>query len=92
MRVQSRPADSICAAMLLKVVYWLAVVAISLAFVVLLISFLESRDQGSVDEGRAASKLLARSSQPGRTWASVVPSRAASRWISEGPGIWPPLR
>ena len=35
--------------MLLKVLYWLAVVAISLALVVGLILFLESRDQSSVE-------------------------------------------
>jgi hypothetical protein len=34
---------------LLKVLYWLAVVAISLALVVGLILFLESRDQSSVE-------------------------------------------
>lgn len=37
--------------MLLKVLYWLAVVAISLALVVGLILFLESRDQSSVESG-----------------------------------------
>jgi hypothetical protein len=35
----------------LKVLYWLAVVAISLALVVGLILFLESRDQSSVESG-----------------------------------------
>lgn len=35
--------------MVLKVIYWVAVVAISLALVVGLILFLESRDQSSVD-------------------------------------------
>lgn len=35
--------------MMLKVLYWLAVVAISLALVVGLILFLESRDQSSVE-------------------------------------------
>jgi cytochrome b subunit of formate dehydrogenase len=37
--------------MLLKVLYWLAVVAISLALVVGLILFFESRDQSSVESG-----------------------------------------
>lgn len=37
--------------MLLKVLYWAAVVAISLALVVGLILFLESRDQSSVEAG-----------------------------------------
>ena len=37
--------------MLLSVLYWLAVVAISLALVVGLILFLESRDQSSVESG-----------------------------------------
>lgn len=36
-------------AMLLKLVYWLAVVAISLALVICLILFIESRDQSSVE-------------------------------------------
>lgn len=40
--------------MLGKVIYWLLVVAISLALVVALILFLESRDQSSVDDARAA--------------------------------------
>jgi hypothetical protein len=35
--------------MLLKILYWLAVLAISLALVVGLILFLESRDQSSVE-------------------------------------------
>jgi hypothetical protein len=37
--------------LLLKVLYWLAVLAVSLALVVGLILFLESRDQSSVEEG-----------------------------------------
>jgi len=36
---------------LLKILYWLAVVAISLALVVGLILFLESRDQSSLESG-----------------------------------------
>lgn len=39
--------------MLLKLIYWLAVVAISLALVVGLILFLESRDQSSVEDAAA---------------------------------------
>jgi hypothetical protein len=35
----------------LKVLYWVAVVAISLALVVALILFLESRDESSIDAG-----------------------------------------
>jgi hypothetical protein len=38
---------------LLKFLYWLAVVAISLALVVALILFLESRDPSSVESGAA---------------------------------------
>jgi hypothetical protein len=38
-----------CTAMLLKLLYWLAVVAVSLALVVGLILFLESRDQSSLE-------------------------------------------
>jgi cytochrome b subunit of formate dehydrogenase len=37
--------------MLLKILYWLAVVAISLALVVGLILFLEARDQSSIEAG-----------------------------------------
>ena len=37
--------------MLLKLLYWLAVVAISLALVIGLILFLESRDQSSIESG-----------------------------------------
>ena len=37
--------------MLLKILYWAAVIAISLALVVGLILFLESRDQSSVESG-----------------------------------------
>ena len=37
--------------MLLRVLYWVAVVAISLALVVGLILFLESRDQSSLESG-----------------------------------------
>jgi hypothetical protein len=35
--------------MLLKVLYWLAVLAVSLALVIGLILFLESRDQSSIE-------------------------------------------
>ena len=44
--------------MLLKVLYWVAVVAISLALVVALIWFLESRDQSSVESDSALPALL----------------------------------
>ena len=37
--------------MLLKILYWLAVVAISVALVVALILFLEARDPSSVESG-----------------------------------------
>lgn len=39
--------------MLGKVVYWLAVVAISLALVVLLVLFFESRDESQIESGAA---------------------------------------
>lgn len=39
--------------MLLKVLYWLSVVAISLALLVALVLFFESRDESSLDEGGA---------------------------------------
>ena len=44
--------------MLLKVLYWVAVVAISLALVVGLILFFESRDQSSVESDSALPALL----------------------------------
>jgi cytochrome b subunit of formate dehydrogenase len=47
--------------MLLKLLYWLAVLAISLALVVGLILFLESRDQSSV-EGAARPSAITYSS------------------------------
>ncbi|HEX6652226.1 MAG TPA: hypothetical protein VF072_05745 [Thermoleophilaceae bacterium] len=40
--------------MFLKILYWLAVVAISVALVIGLILLLESRDQSSIDSGAAA--------------------------------------
>lgn len=43
------------------VFYWVAVLTISLAFVVGLVLFFESRDQSSLDEGEGD-----RSSQPGQ--------------------------
>ena len=44
--------------MLLKIVYWVAVVVISLALVVALILFFESRDQSSVESDSARPALL----------------------------------
>jgi hypothetical protein len=43
--------------LLLKVLYWLAVIAISLALVVGLILFLESRDPSSVESGAVPAPL-----------------------------------
>lgn len=45
--------------MLLRLLYWVAVLAVSLALVVALILFLESRDQSSVERtGGAAGAAL----------------------------------
>jgi len=44
-----------------KVLYWVAVVAISLLLVVGLILFLESRDDSSLDEGSGAGLVISRS-------------------------------
>jgi hypothetical protein len=44
--------------MLLKLLYWLAVVAISIALVIGLILFFESRDQSSVESGTLMLGLL----------------------------------
>lgn len=46
--------------MILKIIYWLAVVAISLALVIGLILFLESRDQSSVDGAVLLAPLFSR--------------------------------
>jgi hypothetical protein len=43
---------------LLKILYWVAVVAISLALVVALILFFESRDQSSVESDSVLPALL----------------------------------
>jgi hypothetical protein len=45
--------------LLLKILYWLAVLAVSLALVVGLILFLESRDQSSIEEGSRLSLTTA---------------------------------
>ncbi len=45
--------------MALKVLYWLAVLAISLALLVGLILFFESRDESTLDESRAPVRGLA---------------------------------
>ena len=45
--------------MLLKVIYWLSVVLISLALLVALVLFFESRDDSSLDEGGARTGLFA---------------------------------
>jgi hypothetical protein len=45
-------------AVLLKVVYWLAVIAVSVALLVLLVLFFESRDASDVEEGAAPSPLV----------------------------------
>jgi hypothetical protein len=49
---RTRPRRLYCRSahpMLLKIVYWLAVLAVSLALVIGLILFLESRDQSSIE-------------------------------------------
>lgn len=46
--------------MLLRALYWLAVVAVSLVLVVALILFLESRDQSSVEGAAGALAVIAR--------------------------------
>jgi hypothetical protein len=45
---------------LLRVVYWVMVVAVSLALVVALVLFLESRDQSELDRGGGAQVALSR--------------------------------
>jgi hypothetical protein len=41
-------------ALLLKVLYWAAVLAVSIVLLVLLVRFFESRDESQVDQGAAA--------------------------------------
>jgi hypothetical protein len=45
--------------MVMKIVYWVAVIVISLALVVALILFFESRDQSSVESGASVLFSLA---------------------------------
>jgi hypothetical protein len=45
--------------MLLKILYWLAVVAISLGLVIALILFLEARDRSSVENSGAPAVTIA---------------------------------
>jgi hypothetical protein len=40
-----------------KIVYWAAVLAISLVLLVLLVSFFESRDQSQVDRGALGTQV-----------------------------------
>jgi hypothetical protein len=42
-----------------RIVYWLVVIAISLALLVLLVRFFESRDESEVDNGAAIPAALA---------------------------------
>jgi hypothetical protein len=44
--------------MVFKLIYWLVVTLISLALVVALVLFLESRDQSSVDRDEASAPAL----------------------------------
>jgi CO/xanthine dehydrogenase Mo-binding subunit len=59
-----------------KVVYWLVVVLISLALVVALILFLESRDQSSVEAGARPGAHL--SYELGATASKLVPTFGAA--------------
>jgi hypothetical protein len=43
---------------LLKTIYWLAVLAISLALLVLLVLFFEARDSSDLDKSRGAAPVL----------------------------------
>ena len=60
------------------VVYWLAVVVISLALVVGLVLFLESRDRSEVDEREGAGASAA--PQPGRALTSRA--KTTIRWAA----------
>jgi hypothetical protein len=56
--MSERPTRSRGATIALKVVYWLAVVVISIGILVGLILLLESRDESSLDETRGAGVYL----------------------------------
>jgi len=45
--------------MVLKILYWLAVMVVSLALLVALVLFFESRDDSSLDQGSTRSGTLA---------------------------------
>ena len=53
---------------MLKVVYWVAVLVVSLSLVVALVLFLESRDQSSVDDSRRTSTTAAAPNDLGATF------------------------
>jgi hypothetical protein len=55
---RARPATGTGTRIALKVLYWLAVLLISVAILVGLILLLESRDQSSLDESRAPTPAL----------------------------------
>lgn len=42
-----------------RIVYWLAVLAVSVVLLILLVKFFESRDESNVDSGAAAPPALA---------------------------------
>jgi hypothetical protein len=46
--------------LLLKVLYWLAVLVVSVALLVLLVLFFESRDSSELDQGAARPPALSR--------------------------------
>ena len=74
---------------LLRVLYWLAVLAISLALLIGLVLFLESRDPGAVESARSAvltQRATVASSPAGgrRRLSASPPSRAGGRRSGSG--------
>ncbi len=70
--------------MLGKIVYWAAVVAISLALVVLLILFFESRDESQIDSGVVLVAVSLGARPAGRGARSVRTRRSAERRCKAG--------
>lgn len=63
--------------MLGKVVYWIAVLAISLVLVVLLILWFESRDGSQLEQARATATKLERASAMPEPLAAVARHRSS---------------
>ena len=68
-------------ALLARMLYWIAVLAVSLALVFLLLRFLEARDEPSLDGPRARDPLERRASPRSRPGRTAVTHRGEQRPI-----------